>query len=483
MKWMKRLAVLTLCFGVLSTILAGCTTTPAKKEPIAITIWHYYNSAQQQSFDALVNEFNETVGAEQGIVVEAHSYGGVNDLTESVLAAVYGKVGAEDVPDVFAAYADTAYEINGAGMVADITQYLTEQEQAEYVSFYLDEGRFESDGGFKIFPIAKSTELLMLNQTAWDAFAAETGASEEALKTWEGITSVAEQYYRWTDAQTPDVPDDGRAFFGRDAFANYIIIGSKQLGTELFSVADGAVTLQVDKEIMRKLWDNFYVPYVNGYFASEQNFRSDDLRSGEIIALVGSSSGARYFPTEVSQADGSSVPIEGKAYPLPNFEGTEPMAVQQGAGMVVTKSTSEREQAAVTFLKWFTQPEQNVRFSMGSSYLPVTYAANDETALRQAIQEMEGEMSPLLQKSLTIGIEMTHTYELYTNRPFENGYEARQVAENSMLDLAVQDRRQVVAWMENGMSREDAVARFDTEEHFDEWFQSFRDALYAAVAG
>ena len=38
--------------------------------------------------------------------------------------------------------------------------------------------------------------------------------------------------------------------------------------------------------------------------------------------------------------------------------------------MVVTKSTPEEEAACVTFLKWFTQPENNIQFAVGSGYLP-----------------------------------------------------------------------------------------------------------------
>ena len=34
-------------------------------KPISITIWHYYNGAQQVAFDELVNEFNESVGKER----------------------------------------------------------------------------------------------------------------------------------------------------------------------------------------------------------------------------------------------------------------------------------------------------------------------------------------------------------------------------------------------------------------------------------
>lgn len=307
-----------------AVLLGGCARQTGAADPVAITVWHYYN------------------GAQQGIVVEPHSYGTIGDLTQQVKDAIYDKVGAEPLPDLFAAYADTAYEIDRLGMLADLGEYLTTEEQQTYIAAYLDEGRFDT-GGFKIFPVAKSTELLSVNKTEWDAFSAATGASEADLATWEGIASLAERYYDWTDARTPDLSGDGKAFFGRDAFANYILIGSMQLGVELFSVEDGRITLQVDHDVMRRLWDNYYVPYVKGYYASYGKFRSDDLRTGDIAAYVGSTSGATYFPGEVTRADGSTYAIEGAVYPLPNFAGTQPMAVQQGAGMVVVKSTEERE--------------------------------------------------------------------------------------------------------------------------------------------
>lgn len=59
------------------------------KNPTAITIWHYYNGAQQTAFDQAVAEFNDTVGYEKGIVVEAYSQGNINELTQKVIASVY----------------------------------------------------------------------------------------------------------------------------------------------------------------------------------------------------------------------------------------------------------------------------------------------------------------------------------------------------------------------------------------------------------
>ena len=196
------------------------------------------------------------------------------------------------------------------------------------------------------------------------------------------------------------------------------------------------MTFQVDEDVMRRLWDNYYVPYVNGYFGAYGNFRSDDIRSGDIVACVGSSSSATYFPGEISRDDGSTYPIEGMVLPLPNFAGTEPMAVQQGAGMVISRSTEERERAAAEFLKWFTAPEQNLRFASASGYLPVTVQANAAAAVLAAAEAAGQQMNDVLRESLEVGVEITGTYTLYTSRPFENGYAARQVAEHAMFDKA-----------------------------------------------
>ena len=38
--------------------------------------------------------------------------------------------------------------------------------------------------------------------------------------------ATAGAYYDWTDAQTPE-PDDGKALFGRDAMANYMLVGAR----------------------------------------------------------------------------------------------------------------------------------------------------------------------------------------------------------------------------------------------------------------
>ena len=59
-----------------------------------------------------MDTFNNTVGKEKNITVESYSQGSVNDLETQVMAAAQGKVGASAMPNIFMAYADTAYAMD-----------------------------------------------------------------------------------------------------------------------------------------------------------------------------------------------------------------------------------------------------------------------------------------------------------------------------------------------------------------------------------
>ena len=475
----KKLLLAALCLLV-SLFVASCsipTQQADKQGPTTVVIWHYYNGVQKQLFDQLVSKFNETVGQEKNIVVEAFNQGSINDLAQKTLDALAHKVGAQEAPDVFAAYADTVYQALSQNMVADIGAYLTDAEKAEYQECYLQEGDLNDSGSLYIFPIAKATEVLILNRTDWQKFASATGAQESDLATWEGIGRLAQAYYLWTDKMT-DTPEDGKAFFGRDAMANYMLVGCAQLGKELFTVSGGKVSLNACQTVMRRLWDHYYIPYINGYFASFGRFRSDDVKTGDLIALVGSTSSAAYFPTEVTLADGTTYPIESMVFPAPNFQGSTPFAVQQGAGMAVVKSNSRTEEAAVSFLKWFTDREQNQVFTGASGYLPVKKVASSENVLAAAVKNNDNQ---IVHDVISVGRDMTQTYTLFAGKPFLGGSEARAILESSLQTKAVSDRALVCKRMEEGCTRNDAVAELNTWSNFFKWYASLIQQLELAA--
>ncbi|MCB7304777.1 extracellular solute-binding protein [Bariatricus massiliensis] len=483
MKNWKRAAAAAM---IMTLTAAGCGSgagTKKEKEtaldpekPVTITVWNYYTGAQQTAFDGLVEEFNQSRGKDLGITVKASNEGGITDLEENVLAAAEKKVGAKEVPNIFAAYTDTAYNVDKMGIVADLSEYFTEKEKEEYIDSYITEGSFPDGESLKILPVAKATEVFMLNKTDWDKFASATGAELSDLETIEGLTETAEKYYEWTDSLTEE-PDDGKAFFGRDAMANYMIIGAMQLGTQIIEGdGTGKVKINFPEEIARKLWDNYYIPFINGHFSAAGRFRSDDIKTGNIISFVGSSSGATFFPDKVILNDDESYSIETEILPAPQFKEGEGYAVQQGAGMVVTKGSEAEIEASVEFLKWFTDTKQNTYFSAASGYLPVKKVANDAEAMQK---ETDG--NETVGKVIEVSIETVNNNHLYTTPAYDNGTTARNVLEYSMSDKAAEDRQAIEADIAAGTPRGDAIAKYDTDENFKAWYQSTKEKLEQTV--
>lgn len=52
------------------------------------------------------------------------------------------------------------------------------------------------------------------------------------------------------------------------------------------------------------------------------------------------------------------------------------------------------------FLKWFTQPENNIEFSVGAGYLPVTNEANSIDKIKSVDSDISSSMEEILSKSV-----------------------------------------------------------------------------------
>lgn len=474
---MKKRILIT---ALILLILTGCTApTDQAEAPTSLTIWHYYGGTAKQTFDYLVQNFNQTVGAEENIVVVAYGYDGVSQLASAVTSAASGMVGAPAMPSIFASYADSLIPLIAQNQIANLDETFTEQELSAYYAPFVEEGRLGDNGELMILPIAKSTEVLHINQTVFAVFAQETGYDYDDLTTWEGLADVSAAYYQWTDAQT-EAPDDGRAFFGTDGMANFMIAGTKQLGSDIFTVENGVVSHNFTEEIGQRFWDVFYTPFLQGHFSADASYRSDDLFSGEIIAYVGSTASSYYFPSQTVNDNGEYTDIGCITMPYPVFEGGDAVAVQQGAGMAVSKSTPEEEAAAAIFLKWFTQDSHNCGFAVSTGYMPVVNASLD---LDIILQEMARDGS--VDKSLPI-VQATYTtyeqldgYDLYTSLPFEGSDDARTILETSLTDRIAEDQLAYSILSHNDPESE--LESFTGNDNFQSWYTEFSQALDIAI--
>lgn len=429
-------------------------------KPVTISLWHYYNGHIKEEFDTLVNQFNESMGVEEGIVIDAKSLGDVQQLADAVYDAANNTIGSQPLPDIFMAYPENAFRVNQVVGLVDLVEYFSSKELERYRKEFIEEGRFGSDNKLRILPFAKSTENLFINKTFWDEFASENGLKDDQLSTWEGIVEVAQKYYN----------KKGKAFLGIDANANYMLLSSMQLGNEMFNYEGDKVVFNFNEIVAKKIWDYYYVPYINGYFEKSGRFSSDDARTGNVLAYTGSTAGAAYFPAEVTLEGNSIYKIEPLTLPYPYFEIGNPYAIQQGAGMCITKSDRSHEYASSVFLKWFTEPKQNIEFAVTTGYLPVM---NESLNKENLLEQLNGEdsSSKAINSMIDSTINMLDSYTLYSSKPFEGSYDMRLLLENNLYSKIQKDLVSLEQNVQDGGDRKETIQSLTSEDQFKIWYQ------------
>ncbi|WNF38282.1 extracellular solute-binding protein [Bacillaceae bacterium IKA-2] len=459
-------------------VLSGCGLLGGEKSPldpdspVSVTLWHYYSGQTKEKFDELVSEFNDTTGMEKGIVIDAQSQGDVQQLQAAVFDAANKKIGAQPLPDIFAAYPDNAYRINQLAKLVEIESYFSEDELQAFRQDFLDEGRFGDENKLRIIPVAKSSENLFLNKTFWDDFASETGANLNDLSTWEAIVQTAESYFNWSG---------GKAFLGIGSNSNYMLLSAVQLGEEMYNYGGDTVKLNFSKEVAKKIWDNYYIPSIKGYFAKTGRFSSDDAKTGTIIAYTGSTAGASYFPKEVTLSQSEVFPIESLTLSYPNFEDGSPTAVQQGAGMSITKSEAAYEYAAAEFLKWFTNVEQNIRFAVSTAYFPVKKEALKEELILSIIKEGDTVSSDTVISSIITTLAMLDNYDLYGYKPFEGSVEMRKILEHHLSGKIEKDLERLSDQTISAEDKASKIVRLISDESFVDWYEDFMKEAKAYI--
>lgn len=361
------------------TILILCQQTGCKKalldsnKPVTITMWHNFGGNMQQTMDEQITEFNNTIGKKKGIIVNVTAISSSSELQQNLDMIANEDPGAPDMPDLMTCYPKTAIQFQKKGKLVNFHDFYNKEELSKYVPQFLEEGTLE-DGGIYVFPIAKSTEILYLNQTFFDEFSAATGVTMDCFDTFEGIMRAAQIYYDWTDSQTPDIENDGKAFFCADSWLNLTQASMLQLGDQLFTEK----SLNLHTTAYQKIFTTLYQGVLSGGFTIYDGYSSDLAKSGELICSTGSSAGLLFYGDTVTYADNTTKQVEYTILPYPIMENSKKYVIQRGNGMCIAKSTPQKEYAASIFVKWFTSPEQNKKFVSSTGYLPVNKETFDD---------------------------------------------------------------------------------------------------------
>ncbi len=341
---------------ILLVSMTGCGNKTAK-DPVTLTMWHVYGSQTESPLNALIDEFNQTKGKENGIVVSVVSVTNSSAIDDALIASAHNDPGAVSMPDLFTAYPRVAEEI-GPDRLLDWDGYLSEKERSAYVDAFLEEGII--DGRLVMLPIAKSTELLFLNKTIFDRFSTDTGASADDLLHFETLFDLCCRYYDWSD---------GAQMFQINDFYHYFLVNIAGRGGQF--IRDGKPDCSSEE------FAQTYLPMaraaIYGGLCTGDGYASDRWKTAEVISNIGSTAGMLYLRDYVTYQDNTTEEIETAVYPYPVFSDASPVAIQRGSGLFAMKSEDERKnEAAAVFGKWITENEHNLDFATASGYLPVT---------------------------------------------------------------------------------------------------------------
>ncbi len=443
------MAILLLC-------CTGCSGSINKEgAPTTITVWHVYGGQTDSPLNDLIEEFNQTVGKERQINVQVTSVSNTNTIHELVLAAANKEPGASELPDLFISYPKTVTALQDDSILVDYRDYFSEDELSAFLPDFVEEGMVNDR--LVVLPVAKSTEILYINKTLFDRFSQATGVTMEDLNTWEGLYKAAEIYAEWTDAQTPEVAGDAKSLFVHDYYFNYFQVGVESLGEDFFE----GDKLAFGPEL-RKAWEPLAQEALKGGIWLKGGYATESIRTGDSIVSVASSASILYYSDVVTYPDNTSEDITIISKPCPVFENGDKLVMQRGAGFCTVRSTPEREQAAVTFLKWLTEPTHNVEFVTKTGYMPVTKEAF-ENELPKAIEGLESEKYKSLYQAY---LDTQRDYQFYVPPHLEAYLDLETTLEETVRAQLILGRKNYLDANETGL-----------EQISEERFETFRGIM------
>lgn len=443
------MAILLLC-------CTGCSGSINKEgAPTTITVWHVYGGQTDSPLNDLIEEFNQTVGKERQINVQVTSVSNTNTIHELVLAAANKEPGASELPDLFISYPKTVTALQDDSILVDYRDYFSEEELSAFLPDFVEEGMVNDR--LVVLPVAKSTEILYINKTLFDRFSQATGVTMEDLNTWEGLYKAAEIYAEWTDAQTPEVAGDAKSLFVHDYYFNYFQVGVESLGEDFFE----GDKLAFGPEL-RKAWEPLAQAALKGGIWLKGGYATESIRTGDSIVSVASSASILYYSDVVTYPDNTSEDITIISKPCPVFENGDKLVMQRGAGFCTVRSTPEREQAAVTFLKWLTEPTHNVEFVTKTGYMPVTKEAF-ENELPKAIEGLESEKYKSLYQAY---LDTQRDYQFYVPPHLEAYLDLESTLEETVRAQLTLGRKNYLDANETGL-----------EQISEERFETFRGIM------
>ena len=389
----KILPILLVLVMLCSTAFAAGFEVPAEGydgSEVTISFYTQQGTALQEVTSAYIAEFNKLY---PNIHVEHTTLGDYDGVRDQIIADI--SVGGQ--PNVAYCYPDHVALYNLAKTVATLDDLidsqatvtradgtteilgLTDEQKADFIEGYYDEGRQFGDRLMYTMPFSKSTEVLYYDKTFFDA----NGIAVPT--TWDEMEQVCAKIKELDPDSIP---------LGYDSESNWFITMCEQYQSP-YTSASGEHYLfnnETNREFVKKFneWYNkgylttqkLYGAYTSGLFTSTNGVRS--------YMSIGSSAGAKYQrPT--ANADGS-YPFEVGIATVPQVNLENRKVISQGPSVCIFKKDNPQEVVASwLFVKYLTtNVDFQAEFSMASGYVPVIKSVTDNEVYANFLAQADG---------------------------------------------------------------------------------------------
>lgn len=357
---MKRLLGVLIC----SAMLIG-GSIPAAAEKISIDFWHAFGGGRTAFIQRMVDDFNYT---HPNIKVNVEYKGSYRDtLNASLMAAKQGN--APHIVQYFEVGSQFALD---SGIFVPFEDYVKPDDHAMLDDFIAPVANYYKIGGtFNSIPWNSSNPVLYYNKTLFkkagldpenppETFSEVIAASEKIVASGAAPKGITWPLHTWFVEQ-------------------WVCMQGELLANNENGRSARATDVFVDSEAMKRIMSWHKELYDKGYYAYSGKPEDWDGANQIFITqqapmLITSTSDVTFHQNAAAE-NGYEL---GTGF-IPAPDGIERNGVViGGASLWMTKGhPAEELDAAKTFLLWFTNTENMVRWHKGTGYFPVRKSAVD----------------------------------------------------------------------------------------------------------
>lgn len=378
----KKLLALLLAVSMVCGVFTGCgnngpkETKKTKDGKIQIEFWYAGGKTAVNVLQDIVDDFN---ASQDQYVVTTNTQADYSETYEKLQAGIAGK----NAPDLALLEVDKSRNLYQKHLVTDLNLFIekdSEFQKEDYMSVFYAQGVGEDETVFAL-PAYGTTKLLYYNKAAFE----EAGIDPASIKTWQDMEVAAQKLTK----------EDG-SFIGWEPMWGSQNLIDAALSNGATLISEDGKTVMINSEEWVEVWESFrkwiHEDKIMKVHSGGQGWEywyatMDDVLQNKAGGYTGSSG---------DQAD-LDFSIVG-ALEQPGFNENPSAPVANAVQLVMLDGSSdETKQGVYEFMKFFTNPENQAKWSMETGYIPVRQSTQDVEVFKEYTDKNPHALVPMTQ--------------------------------------------------------------------------------------